>query len=156
MNASMKVNDGGFKAQNIALEEVSYVWKYDAGYGYWKAGAYANNKNNPTESWLVSPEIDLSKATKPVLSFDNILNHLKGHERAGYVEAYILADYTDDVQTAAKTLVEGITWGSGSSWTAVNSGDIDLSAYAGKKVRLAFMYKVLRNVLLRLKCTILQ
>lgn len=60
---------------------------------------------------------------------------------AGYVEAYILADYTDDVQTAAKTLVEGITWGSGSSWTAVNSGDIDLSAYAGKKVRLAFMYK---------------
>lgn len=137
----MKVNDGDFKAQNIALEEVSYVWKYDAGYGYWKAGAYANNKNNPTESWLVSPEIDLSKATKPVLSFDNILNHLKGHERAGYVEAYILADYTDDVQTAAKTLVEGITWGSGSSWTAVNSGDIDLSAYAGKKVRLAFMYK---------------
>lgn len=141
LNASMKVNDGDFKAQNIALEEVSYVWKYDAGYGYWKAGAYANNKNNPTESWLVSPEIDLSKATKPVLSFDNILNHLKGHERAGYVEAYILADYTDDVQTAAKTLVEGITWGSGSSWTAVNSGDIDLSAYAGKKVRLAFMYK---------------
>ena len=66
---------------------------------------------------------------------------MKGHERAGYVEAYILADYTDDVQTAAKTLVEGITWGSGSSWTAVNSGDIDLSAYAGKKVRLAFMYK---------------
>lgn len=52
-----------------------------------------------------------------------------------------MADYTDDVQTAAKTLVEGITWGSGSSWTAVNSGDIDLSAYAGKKVRLAFMYK---------------
>ena len=45
------------------------------------------------------------------------------------------------MQTAAKTLVEGITWGSGSSWTAVNSGDIDLSAYAGKKVRLAFMYK---------------
>ena len=83
LNASMKVNDGGFKAQNIALEEVSYVWKYDAGYGYWKAGAYANNKNNPTESWLVSPEIDLSKATKPVLSVDNILNHLKGHERAG-------------------------------------------------------------------------
>ena len=141
LNASMKVNDGNFKAQDIALEGVSYVWKYDSGHGYWKAGAYANNKNNPTESWLVSPEIDLSKATKPVLSFDNILNHLKGHEREGYVDAYILTDYTDDVQAATKTLVEGITWGSGASWTAVNSGDIELSAYAGQKIRLAFMYK---------------
>ena len=141
LNASMKVNDGDFKAQDIALEGVSYVWKYDSGHGYWKAGAYANNTNNPTESWLVSPEIDLSKATKPVLSFDNILNHLKGHEREGYVDAYILTDYTDDVQAATKTLVEGITWGSGASWTAVNSGDIELSAYAGQKIRLAFMYK---------------
>ena len=72
--------------------------------------SYANNKNNPTESWLVSPEIGICLKQQSRCFLNNILNHLKGHERAGYVEAYILADYTDDVQTAAKTLVEGITW----------------------------------------------
>ena len=39
LEASMKADDAGFKFQDIALDGVSYVWKYDKGYGYWKAGA---------------------------------------------------------------------------------------------------------------------
>lgn len=141
LEASMKADDAGFKFQDIALDGVSYVWKYDKGYGYWKAGAYFNNKNNPAESWLVSTEIDLSNAKKPLLSFDNILNHLKGHNRADYIDVKISSDYKDNVQTANWTSLEGINWAEGSSWDEVNSGDIDLSAYAGQKIRLAFVYK---------------
>lgn len=141
LEASMKADDAGFKFQDITLDGVSYVWKYDKGYGYWKAGAYFNNKNNPAESWLVSTEIDLSNAKKPLLSFDNILNHLKGHNRADYIDVKISSDYKDNVQTANWTSLEGINWAEGSSWDEVNSGDIDLSAYAGQKIRLAFVYK---------------
>lgn len=141
LEASMKADDAGFKFQDIALDGVSYVWKYDKGYGYWKAGAYFNNKNNPAESWLVSTEIDLSNAKKPLLSFDNILNHLKGHNRADYIDVKVSSDYIDDVKTASWTSLEGINWAEGNSWDEVNSGDIDLSAYAGHKIRLAFVYK---------------
>ncbi len=140
LDASMKNDDGGFKFQDVALEGVSYVWKYDNKYGYWKAGAYFNNKNNPTESWLVSTEIDLSNAKNPLLSFDNILNHLKGHNRADYIDVKVSSNYVDDVKTADWTSLEGINWANGDSWDEVNSGDIDLSAYAGSKIRLAFVY----------------
>ena len=140
LDASMKNDDGGFKFQDVAMEGVSYVWKYDNKYGYWKAGAYFNNKNNPTESWLVSTEIDLSNAKNPLLSFDNILNHLKGHNRADYIDVKVSSNYVDDVKTATWTSLEGINWANGNSWDEVNSGDIDLSAYAGSKIRLAFVY----------------
>ena len=32
------------------------------------------------------------------------------------------------------------TWPEAGSWTFVNSGDIDLSAYAGKKIEVGFKY----------------
>jgi hypothetical protein len=32
------------------------------------------------------------------------------------------------------------TWPTSGAWTFANSGDIDLSAYAGKKIQVAFKY----------------
>ena len=100
LNASMKGSDGDFTFQNIKLEGVTYAWKYDSQNNYWKASAFAGGVNNPTESWLVSTEIDLSGATTPSLSFDAAINFLNGNNRADFIEAKISADYVDNVTTA--------------------------------------------------------
>lgn len=140
LNETMKANDGDFNIQDIKLETVKYAWKHDANNGYWKASAFVNNVNNPTESWLVSNEIDLSKATAPSLSFDAAINFLNGNNRADFIEAKISADYVDDVTTATWTTLDA-TWSEGKGWSFVNSGKIDLTAFANQKVHLAFMYK---------------
>lgn len=139
-NASMKGSDGDFTFQNIKLEGVTYAWKYDSQNNYWKASAFAGGVNNPTESWLVSTEIDLSGATTPSLSFDAAINFLNGNNRADFIEAKISADYVDNVTTATWATLNA-TWSEGKNWTFVNSGAIDLKDYVGKKVRLAFAYK---------------
>lgn len=140
LNASMKGSDGDFTFQNIKLEGVTYAWKYDSQNNYWKASAFAGGVNNPTESWLVSTEIDLSGATTPSLSFDAAINFLNGNNRADFIEAKISADYVDNVTTATWATLNA-TWSEGKNWTFVNSGAIDLKDYVGKKVRLAFAYK---------------
>ena len=38
------------------------------------------------------------------------------------------------------TILDGITWPKGSNWTFVESGDISLEAFTGKKIRIAFHY----------------
>lgn len=86
-------------SQDINLEGVTYAWKYDSQNGYWKAAAFANGVNNPTESWLVSTEIDLSGATAPSLSFDAAINYLNGNNRADFIEVKISTDYVDNVKS---------------------------------------------------------
>ena len=38
------------------------------------------------------------------------------------------------------TKIEGINWPAGNDWEYINSGNIDLSQYVGKKIQLAFHY----------------
>lgn len=134
-------NDGGFKIQNITLPEVSsYVWKLDNKYGF-KASSNVNKVNYASESWLVTPEIDLSRAKAPVLTFDHALNFLNGNNRADFIELKISEDYDGDVTTATWTTIEVPTWPAGNKWDFVGSDNIDLKAYEGKKVVLAWQYK---------------
>lgn len=134
-------DDGGFKAQDITLPEVSeYVWKSESKYG-WKASCNINKVNYASDSWLVTPVVDLSKATAPVLSIEHALNFLSGNNRADFIELMISDDYAGDATTATWTALEVPTWPEGKNWNFVKSGDIDLSAYQGKKVVLAWHYK---------------
>lgn len=138
-NETLAENDGALVAQNVALDGVSYVWKYDDKYHYWKASAYVG-KNNPAESWLVSTEIDLTEAKNPVFSMDMIVNFLNGNAHDGILEVMASADYAGDVTTATWEKVEMPTWPAGNSWSELHSGEADLSAFKGQKIRLAFKY----------------
>lgn len=72
-------NDGGFKVHNVSDGGApGAIWTYDSKYKYWKATGYIKGKNYATESYLISPEIDLTAANNPQLSFDAALNYLKG------------------------------------------------------------------------------
>ena len=130
---------GGFTAQDIKLDGLSYIWSLDNAYG-WKASGYANG-NKDTESWLVSPEIDLSKAVAPVLKFDVAINHLRAKTVDDYFSVNISTDYSGDATTATWDKLEITQWPEGDSWTFSTIENVDMSAYVGQKIHLSFHYK---------------
>lgn len=135
-------NDGGFTYQDITLPAGgSYVWKYDSEYGYWKGSAFISGTNYAAESWLVSPEIDLSEATNAELVFDGLAKFLGGNAMSEYFKTKISTNYVDDVKEATWTevTVNGIEE-STDGWNFYTVTPIDLGGYIGKKIRIAFQY----------------
>lgn len=134
-------NDGGFTAQDVILGGgMSYIWTCDNTYG-WKGGAYANNKCNAAESWLVSPALDFRKGTAPVMTFEEAVNKLgAGYAVADHTFMMISSDYKDDVTKATWTEVPLTNRPAGVDWNFVKSDEIDLSGYVGEMVRIAFKY----------------
>ena len=124
------------KQGSFTLNEVnkpsglSAVWTYDSKYGM-KATSYYNSANNAAESWLISPEIDLTAETKACLEFQHACNYFE--------------DITADVHVLASK-DNGVNWSEltiptyPEDWTFVSSGKIDLSGYLGGKLKIAFKY----------------
>ena len=134
----MKEETGLFTIKDVTLPEGStYVWKHDD-YGYYKASAYVGGKNLPSESWLVSSEIDLSEAQNPALKFDFAFNFLNGNNASDFMKVKVSTDYAGDVKTATWT---DLTY-DGSKFNGWNfiAQNVDLAQYAGKKITLAFAY----------------
>lgn len=115
-------------------EGVTYVWSYDNRYGM-KASAYANNANFASESWLVSPAIDLSSAKNPILTFRHALNYFTSIEKAKE-EATVWAK----PEGGEWAKLSGVIYPESLSWTFIDSGEIDLVAYVGKKIQIGFKY----------------
>lgn len=126
---------GDFTIDDKTLPEgLTYVWNYDSKYGM-KASAFANNATFATESWLISPVVDLASAQKPVLTFRHALNKFSSVS-AAQSEATVWA--REENGTWAK--LSAVTYPSELSWNFIDSGEIDLSAYKGKTVQIAFKY----------------
>ena len=134
-------NDGGFKVHNVSDGGApGAIWTYDSKYKYWKATGYIKGNNYATESYLISPEIDLTAANNPQLSFDAALNYLKGADASAVLGVKVSKDYTGDYATATWEDVEVPNWPAGNSWDMVNTGGIDLSEFKGKKIHFALKY----------------
>lgn len=132
---AFKTGIGEYTIENKELDGLTYVWMHDAAKGYMKASAYAGGAK-AAESWLVSPEYDLTGQTAVFLSFDHMLNYLKTDAREDHVSVLVKE------KTATEwTALDGITWPEGTNWNVVNSGKIDLSSYAGKVIQIAFKYE---------------
>ena len=77
---SFATSQGSFTIDDVNLPEgLSYVWKNDNNYGYMKASAFVSGTGYAAESWLISPEIDLTAQTGNVtLTFEHATNFFKG------------------------------------------------------------------------------
>lgn len=138
---SFATSQGNFEIDNKQLPEGgTFVWKHDAGtpeggnpYYYMKASAFINKAAKASESWLISPEVDLSTATNATLTFMHIINH------AGDMQTQQTLWVTE---TSAENWQQVTipNYPAGNNWTEVSSGNIDLSTYAGKKIKFAFKY----------------
>lgn len=129
---SFAESQGEFTIDNVTMPSpLTYVWKYTtySGGNYMKASAYVNGTNYATESWLISPVIDMSSAVNPALSFMTVARYgsnanltLWAREKGGDWAQLSFSNY-----------------GTGNDWNFV-SNTVDLSAYAGKTLQFAYKY----------------
>ncbi|MDG1689814.1 MAG: DUF5689 domain-containing protein [Flavobacteriales bacterium] len=106
-----------------------------------KASNYSNFNNYACESWLVSPNIDLSNASAPYLIFDNDTRY-----NGPQLELYISSNYdgvsNPDVQGTWFELTNFVpNWDPDSNdWGFVSSGNIDLTQFISSSVTIAYKY----------------
>ncbi len=122
-------DEAGFVPSNVVLpEDLSYVW-YNNQYG-WVATGFANNTANAAEAWLVSPKFNVEQGPV-ILTFDHALNK-------GTADAIKLAVSTDK-QNWTEVVIPNVP--DGTSWTFVNSGEIDLTNLGGPSFYVGFHYQ---------------
>lgn len=119
---------GDWTINDVNKDTLSYVWKQDSQYGMkataWVGAAHA------TESWLISPAIDLTGVTASKLAFSQALN--KGEVSSVSVKAKAGSGEWADLTVAPLP--------AGNSWAFIDS-EADLAAYVGKSnVQIAFVY----------------
>ncbi len=112
-------------------------WEY-AEYGgdHFAEMSNYDGSNSASETWLITPGIDLSGATSPIFGFYNACNY-----SGADIEIYISTDYDGTSDPTS-----GFTWNqlnptlSSGSFNDVYSGDLDISAYTGGTAFIAFKY----------------
>ena len=116
-------------------EGLTYIWSWGGeNYGA-KASGYASGTNYDAAAWLISPVIDLSKFKSATLSYEQATNYFADVETMkAQAEVY------GRVEGGNWTKLTVPTYPDKMSWTFVATGDIDLSAFAGKKMQIAFKY----------------
>jgi hypothetical protein len=132
-------SQGNFTIQNVNLPSaLSYIWIPTSSYGM-KATAYYNSTNYDSESWLISPEIDLTGVTLPYLSFDYVTRYFTAP--ASDVSIMVSTDYVSGLPSTGTWTQIPFAFTNFSSWTFQNTSAIDISSVAaGKKIRIGFKY----------------
>ncbi len=136
---------GDFVIQNVLLESpLTYVWYYSSTYGMC-ASAYKDSESHASEAWLVSPAVKLKKAKNPQLVFDQAFNKADNFTEEATV--LVSTDYKGDVTACTWTTLEWnknddgtLNVPAGTSWVFQSTGDMDLSAFVGHSVYIAFRY----------------
>ncbi|MBN2765429.1 MAG: choice-of-anchor J domain-containing protein [Paludibacteraceae bacterium] len=129
---------GTFTTQSVSGDQ---VWAFDAIGKYMKVSGYisATQTNVANEDWLISPEIDLKDVTAAKLTFDYVTRYFANLSTEATV--WVSENYVDGLPaTASWTQLTTPAFKNASSWDLVPSGEISLTAYAGKKIKVAFKY----------------
>ena len=160
--APYEVNDSGNNTSGVLLEESfstslgdfaaintvgNYPWTVS--YSCAQVTSYTDDdgdgtkENNPAESWLISPQLDLTQVQQAYISFDYILRYANASELKTNYQLLISSDYSNSPATATWTaldynLVQGSDW---DNW--YNSGKVSIpEAYIGQpQVTIALCYK---------------
>ena len=129
---------GDFQIINVKKpDDLNYVWNWDSRYGM-KASAYVNSVYYETDSWLVSPAIDLSGKSDATLSFAQAWRYGNG---ADDLHVYATTEnFNNTIDETKWTELKLDAWPDGTSWSFMTS-KASLKSFAGKSnVRIAFRY----------------
>ena len=135
---SFETEFGSFVHDNVNLSEgLSYVWSIDKKYKCAKASAFVNKKNLPSESWLVSPWIELSAAEViRSLYFDHAVSKYFGNvsEEATLWIKVEGGDWTQITSIAYPEVPQD------KSFSPFETQAVSLAGYEGKKIKVGFKY----------------
>lgn len=87
------------------------------------------------EDWLISKPITLSGYSTYSLSFDSDVRF-----NGNVLEVYITENYTNNPSTTTWTKLNATFDTNSGVFGFVNSGNVDLTSYAGKSIRIAYKY----------------
>ena len=116
----------------------SEVWVYNSTYKCAYMTGFVSNQNRANEDWLISPQIDLTGKVSPALSFDHVVRY--AGVPADEATVWVSENYTSGLPSTATWTKLPTAFTNAASWDFYNSGDISLSAYANKKIRIAIKY----------------
>ncbi len=115
----------------------------------WLARSFDNNQyaqmsayqaNGAVETWMITPGVDLSGASAPVLTFKTE----DGYYNGDALKVYVSTDFAGDATTATWTELTNqatINQGHSSGYGQfIPSGEVDLSTYVGQTVYIGFKY----------------
>ena len=123
-------SQGDWTIKNVAVGSLEFIWSYNS-YKYMKATGH--QAGSATESWLISPMINLAAATAPELTFDHT------HKFAGTPAQELTVWATADNGANWEQLTIP-TYAANTNWTFVSSGAISLTKYVGKTIKIAYKY----------------
>lgn len=129
--------DADWTVEEVTLPSAgSYIWSWKEirGTYYLNASAYIGGTPYESEGYAWSPEVSFENVTKATVSF----MHAARYQTT-------LKDYctlvVKDTETGEITPMQVTGWPEKNTWNFASSGDIDLSAFTGKKVKVGFRYK---------------
>lgn len=133
------IDVSGWTNQDVSGSSRKWEARSFDGNGYAQLTAF--NAGNAVETWLVTPGLDLSTVDVAELSFET----KDGHYNGEVFSVYVSTDFNGNANNATwteltgMTISEGHTDGYGDNF--VESGAVDLSAYAGETVFIGFKYE---------------
>ncbi len=104
------------------------------GGSYANISNYSGGGNNLCETWLISPSLNLSAASNPVLNFRSAYNYT-----GPAIQVYVSTNYISGNPSAATWTLLSPTLSSG-SWAWTPSGNVSLAAYKTSNTRVGFKY----------------
>jgi len=128
---------GDFAAYSAAGDQ-NWGWTSYSGDGYAKMTGYASG-NKVNEDWLVSPQIDLTGISSTTFNITQTAKYVNA--KWDQLTVSVSTDFNgSNPTTATWTTLTLTNMPTGADWTFVNSGDVNLSAYDGKKIFIAMKY----------------
>ncbi|GEM_PF-4226613 len=132
--SDLSKGQGSFTIDDINVPDGKYVWQWTS---YMKGSGL---KDTETESDLKSPVIDLTGASKPVMTFLQCINKYFGNyaNEAQLIITTLEGGAISDQEVIA---LEAPTFPETGNWSNWKDESIDLSAYVGLKIQVTFKYK---------------
>lgn len=130
-------DQGSFNIVDVNLPQgLNYVWSHYDNANCMKGSAYYQQAY-AAESWLVSPQIDLSDVSEAKVTFEHAVNYNTDPQSA--LTVMVSANYDGNVASATWSPLTLSEWPDGESWTFVTA-TANLDQYAGQKITIAFKY----------------
>ncbi|MDY0216763.1 MAG: DUF5689 domain-containing protein [Bacteroidales bacterium] len=126
----------GYQTVNVSGAQ---FWQYDPTNYYMKMGGFVGGVNIENEDWLITPALNLSASTAPYLEF---LHAAKFGLPSTELSVWASTNYDgSNLATANWVQLSVPNYPSGTDWTFIESGAVNLTQFAGQNnVRIGFKY----------------
>lgn len=133
------LTSGGWTQQSVIDPNVTWSASSYSGTYFGKVSGYYSSANHNAESWYISPALNLSSSSNPVLTFQTAAKFT-----GNPLEVWVSTNYTSGApSTASWTQLNGIALSPNNpgsyAWTP--AGVISLSAFKSSATRIAFRYQ---------------